>query len=162
MQREHQRGLSLVELLVVLAVIGILATIGIFNYLGALQRSKQKRTMADMRTIASAWEARGSEGRMYNAGGYTFPAAPMSFAQVTALLVPTYSKGLPRVDGWGRPFEFACDQPVGGPPASMYGIRSGGSDAAFEGATYTPGTFSEYDCDIVYSEGTFIRYPADR
>src|SRR5438270_13990627 len=45
----------------IVAVIGILAAIAIPNLLTAMQRSKQKRTMADMRTIATAWEARATD-----------------------------------------------------------------------------------------------------
>ena len=43
---------------VVVAIIGILAAIAIPNLLTAMQRSEQKRTMADIRTIATAIEAR--------------------------------------------------------------------------------------------------------
>ena len=43
--------------LVVVAIVGILAAIAIPNLLTAMQRSKQKRTMADIRTVATAAEA---------------------------------------------------------------------------------------------------------
>src|SRR5438105_3942975 len=43
--------------LVAVAIVGILAAIAIPNLLTAMERSKQRRTMADMRSIATAVEA---------------------------------------------------------------------------------------------------------
>src|SRR5437762_3107360 len=65
----RQKGFTLLELLVVCAIIGIIASIAIPNLLVAIQRSKQRRTMVDMRSIATAWEARNSEAGRYNAAG---------------------------------------------------------------------------------------------
>ncbi|MGZ7080554.1 MAG: prepilin-type N-terminal cleavage/methylation domain-containing protein, partial [Thermoanaerobaculia bacterium] len=65
MRRQRAGGFTLIEVLIVVAIIAILAAIAIANYLTALQRARQKRTMADMRTIATAWEARATETRGY-------------------------------------------------------------------------------------------------
>ena len=53
--KNRQRGFTLIELLIVVAIIGIIAAILIPNLIDALQKSKQKRTMADMRNTGTAW-----------------------------------------------------------------------------------------------------------
>ena len=159
MRRRRAGGFTLVEILIVLAIIAILAAIAIVNYLTALQRSRQKRTMADIRTIATAWEARATEAKGYSASGYTFPSQPVTYTELRSVLVPTYANPLPERDGWGQPFDFATDEAWGTLKAQTYGIRSSGSDKTFNATSYTPGEFDKFDCDIVYGNGNFIVYP---
>ena len=109
MRRRSDAGFTLIELLVVVAIIGILAAIAIANYLNALARARQKRTMADMRTIALAWEARQAEKGSYSPAGFSFPTIDVTFTDLEQSLAPTYIRALPKVDGWGRAFEFAQD-----------------------------------------------------
>jgi general secretion pathway protein G len=158
--RGKARGFSILELLVVVGIVGILSAIAVWNYYAAVSRAKQKRTMADIRNVAAAWEARAVDTKAYNAAGFSFPGAGISAAQLATMLQPTYFKQIPRVDGWGNAYQFSLDSlPGSAVAATTYGIRSAGGDGRFSGTTYTAGPTTDVDCDIVYAAGTFIVYP---
>ena len=57
MPQAPRRAFTLIELLIVVAIIAILAAIAVPNFLEAQTRSKVSRVKADMRTIATAMEA---------------------------------------------------------------------------------------------------------
>lgn len=159
-----RQGFTLIEILIVVGIIGVLAAIAIWNYFVAIDRSKTKKTMEDMRTIAVAWEARATDRGMYNAAGqsggtFAWPPEPVTASQLESILVPTYVRELSKQDAWGHGYEFAVDQPIGSAnTASIYAIRASGKDGVFE-SSYTPGVTTSFDCDIVYSNGSFIVRP---
>jgi type II secretory pathway pseudopilin PulG len=147
--------LIVVGLLFFVPIMGILAAIAIPNLLTAMQVSKQKRSAADIRTIATAVEAYATDKK-----GYPKVA---TLQELRPLLEPTYLKSLPSIDGWGQTYRYTCLQEKDGACAT-YEIASSGKDLRFEhddphDVPSTPEETKNFDCDIVYSNGQFLEYP---
>jgi type II secretory pathway pseudopilin PulG len=132
--------------LFLIAILGIIAAIAIPNMMTAMQRSKQKRSMADIRSIATATEAYAIDKDVY-------PAS-------TAELAPKYMATVPSLDGWATPLKYEC-WPEGA--CTTYAIGSAGKDKVFERESlqeYMPDTkTTDFNNDIVYSNGKFLQYP---
>ena len=167
----HSRGFTILETLIVCAIIGMIAAIAIPMYMNSQDRARQAKTMENMRTIGAAWEARAAETKSYNAAGaatFTLPANDVDLASLTAMLSPTYTKAVPSADGWGHDLEFYIDYAIGSSTqATTYAVASPGRSGALDRATrktkkYTVGTTTNFDCDIVYSNGSFVVYPAGK
>ena len=143
--------------LVLVAVLGIVAAIAIPNLLTAMQSSKQKRTMADLRSVATALES-------YSTDNNAYPRVE-SFEELRAILTPTYIRELPQMDGWGAPIRYECRSSVSEDSAATcdsYWVSSGGRDRTLETDDPTlviPQTTVNFDCDIIYTNGEFVQYP---
>lgn len=141
-QRSSDSGFTLLELLVVVAILGIVAAIGLTALQNALDKSRQRATMSDMRTIAHAVE-------VYAIDLGHVPAASGSFAALMSDLVPYHTSVLPEHDHWGHTYGYESDG------ASEYSIISFGKDGT-DGADITPATKFEFDRDLVLSNGVFV------
>lgn len=147
----RQKGFTLIELLIVVAIIGIIAAIAIPNLLNAINRSRQKRTMSDMRTIGTAVEA-------YAVDWAYYPTETQDTVQAAldSHISPIYIKKTPSADGWRFDMQAVSE-------SRFYTIGSAGRDKIFESTLddtgYDRNPTQDMDSDIVYSNGFFISYP---
>lgn len=63
--RSHFRAFSLLELLVVIGILMVVTSIGVYNMLDAQTRSKTSRAMADIRALAVAVESYNADHQHY-------------------------------------------------------------------------------------------------
>jgi type II secretory pathway pseudopilin PulG len=143
--------------MVAVTIFGIIAAIAIPSFLNGLHRGRQKRTVADMHTIAMA------VGHYSEDHGF-FPRAD-SIEELASQLEPKYAKDLPRADGWENSLKYLCWQTdPNREGCDNFVLASPARDRVFEHPdlkVYIAKTARThyFDCDIVYSNGTFVQSP---
>ncbi len=108
-RRRHEAGFTLVELMVVIVIIGLLATVVVINVLPAQDRAMTEKAKADIALIEQALD-------MYRLDNLSYPRAeqglaalvqpPAGLAQPTRYRAGGYLKRLPD-DPWGAPYQYA-------------------------------------------------------
>lgn len=175
-KRNRQKGFTLIELLIVVAIIGIIAAILIPNLLDALQKAKQKRTVADIRNTGTSWMSWLTDqvgGASAGAGSYVATGtgwADVSYTNLYGYLHPStsffYMQEIPQVDGWKGQIGYAANL-TGLTNTQVMVVCSNGRDglpteictASKTWDNLGPFIATDYDQDIAWADGYFLRYP---
>lgn len=104
-----ETGFTLVEMMVVVVIIGLLATVVMLNVLPSQDRAMREKARADVATLEQAVET-------YRLDNFTFPsaehglnalvAAPPGLQNAERYRDGGYIRRLPR-DPWGNPYRYA-------------------------------------------------------
>ncbi len=99
-KQKQQPGFTIVELLIVIVIIAILATISIVAYTGVQSRSRDSKRLSDMQSIEKALAIYSVDNGGYPTCSNTtyIPGGALSACNLSAIsasLVPNYVKSLP-------------------------------------------------------------------
>jgi len=144
-RRSSESGFTLIELLIVVAIIAIVAAITVVQYMGALDKAKQRATMADMRSISRALEA-------YLVDNHIVPNDAGGVAMLSTILIPYQINVVPQNDHWGHTYSFESNA------FDAYTLESFGKDGA-DGSNLTYNTRHDFFLDIVIRDGLFVAAP---
>lgn len=142
--KRNSKGFTLIELLIVVAIIGIIAAIAIPNLLNAIDRGKQKRSMADLRSIGTAVEEYAVDNNIYPVAG--------TMALLEPSIEPIYIRTSPTVDGWNNTIQVASI-------TTEYTVCSQGKDGSGSCTTDAGGGTQSFNDSITFSVGQFTQFP---
>jgi general secretion pathway protein G len=107
-KRQREEGFTLIELMVVIVILGILATIVALNVIPSGEKAKITAAKADISTIESALDNYKLSNDSYptTAQGLEALVSPPAGADPSKYQRGGYIKRLPK-DPWGRPYLYA-------------------------------------------------------
>ncbi len=140
--KNSNRGFTLIELLIVVAIIGIIAAVAIPNLLQAIHMARQKKSLSDLRTVATALAVYQNDNLFYPRIGNS-----------EHIGLEPHLGPLPKKDGWGSSYIYQTSS-----TGIVYTIICYGSDREPD-PPYIPGPISRHSDDIVFVDSNLLQWP---
>ncbi len=115
-RKKREDGFTLVELMVVIVIIGLLATVVVINVMPAQDTARMRKAEADIATLEQGVE-------MYRLNRMNYPSGGDG---LQALVSEGFIKRLPE-DPWGNPYRYAVPG-RGGQPFDIYSLGADGRE----------------------------------
>ncbi len=173
--KDHPRGFSIIELMLVVAIIMIVASLIMPNLINALHKTKQKKTMAELSNVGKAWmswltdqagaTSAGAQ-KSYDVTGFI----ELDYVDLFDHLHPSetffYMQEIPQRDAWGSLMSFWRNPNLRSDKVMV--ICAAARDNIFDtcdGRTELPvGPFmrTDFDSDIIWADGGLLRFPISK
>ena len=121
-RRRRQAGFTLVELLVVMVILGLLASLVLPNFFGQAEKAREKTTRVQIATLAAALDAFALDVGRYPSSSEGLDALVDAPSGVEQWDGPYLKKTVPK-DAWGNTYEYKAPE-----TASDYEVLSAGAD----------------------------------
>ena len=112
-KRRRRAGFTLVELMVVIVIIGLLATVVAINVLPSQDRAMVGKARADISVLEQAIETYRLDNLSFPADLQSLVAAPVGLARPERYREGGYVRRL-REDPWGNPYQYRRPSTHGG------------------------------------------------
>lgn len=130
--RSGQRGFTLLEIIIVVAIIAILSTVVAVNFMGEPEKARVARAKQDVSSLVSALQ-------LYKLDNFSYPSTQQGLDALKTR--PSGSPAAPNwkpyvstlpMDPWGKPYQYLIPGQHGEFDVYSYGAdgQPGGADAA--------------------------------
>ena len=168
----RRQGFSLMELLLVVAIIMIVASIMIPKLIDAIHKAKQRKTMAELNSVGTAWmswltdqvgAASAGAPKTFDTEGF----AQVDYSDLFNHLRPSntffYMDSVPEKDGWGSALNYYRNADLTGERQLL--ICASARDGVFDVCDVSdplpigPFLATDFDQDIIWADGMLLRWP---